>query len=326
MRNIARAALATIATAAVALGMGACATGESTDAKSTETAATQSAEKTDGKLTIVATTGYLGDVAKNIAPDADITVLVGPGGDPHTQPLTTQDTQKLNDADVVLWTSHDMEHQMMDQLDKLGDKQVAAGEAIPEADLLPWEEDGKVEGHDPHVWNSPDNWKHVVTASAEKIAQIDSANADTYKANAEAYNKKIDEAKAEAEKLLSSIPQENRVLITGHDAFNYLGKTFDIEIHATDFVSSESEMSAAQIDELAALIAEKKVPVIFQDNLANPEAINHLKEAVKAKGWDVEVSDKELFADSLGESDPVDTYLGVFKYNAETIAQALTKK
>lgn len=124
--------------------------------------------KEDGKLTIVATTGYLGDAAKNIAPDAEITVLVGPGGDPHTQPLTTQDIEKLNDADVVLWTSHDMEHQMRDQLEKLGDKQVAAGEAIPEADLLPWEEDGKIEGHDPHVWNSPDNWKHVVTASAEK--------------------------------------------------------------------------------------------------------------------------------------------------------------
>ena len=306
-----RHALVTAAVTTAAIPLAAC----TSKSDSTSTQA--------GKLTIVATTGYLGDAAKNIAPDAEITVLVGPGGDPHTQELSTQDTEKLNSADVVLWTSHDMEHKMMDQLDKLGAKQVAAAEAIPEDQLLPWEEDGVVEGHDPHVWNSPDNWKYVVTACADKIAEIDKDNASTYKANAEAYNAKIDQAKADAQAKFDSIPVDERVLITGHDAFNYLGATYDIEIHATDFVSSESEMSAADIDELAALIADKQVPVIFQDNLKNPEAINHLQEAVAAKGWSVEVSDKPLYADSLGEAAPVDTYLGVFSYNADTIVEAL---
>ena len=97
-----------------------------------------------------------------------------------------------------------------------------------------------------------------------------------------------------------------------------------MEIYATDFVSSESEMSAAEIDELAKTIADHKVPVIFQDNLKSPEAIKHLKQAVKAKGWEVEISDKELYADSLGESAPLDTYLGVFEHNANAIAEALS--
>lgn len=311
---------ALISLAALSVGsLAACATDKKKEGSTGASAA-------GGSLSIVATTGYLGDAAKNIAPDATITVLVGPGGDPHTQELTTKDTQAIESADVVLWTSHDMEHKMMDQLEALGAKQVPAAESIPEDMLLPWEEDGVVEGHDPHVWNSPDNWKHVVTACANKIAEIDSANADTYKANAEAYNKKIDEAKETAKKLFDAIPKENRVLVTGHDAFNYLGKTYDIEIHATDFVSSESEKSATDIDELAALIAEKNVKVIFQDNLKNPEAITHLKESVSAKGGSVEVSDKPLYADSLGEAAPVDTYLGVFAYNAETISAALTGK
>ncbi|MDO5720612.1 MAG: zinc ABC transporter substrate-binding protein [Actinomycetaceae bacterium] len=282
------------------------------------------AADSDSALIVVATTGYLGDAVANIAPEADVTVLVGPGGDPHTQPLTTQDTEKINNADLVVWTSHDMEHQMMDQFDKLGDKQIPAGEAIPEDQLLPWEEDGQIQGHDPHIWNSPDRWTYVVNAVGDKLSEIDPDNAETYKANADKYNEEILEAQKEAEELLSQIPKENRILITGHDAFNYLGDSFDIEIYATDFVTSESELSAQQIDELAALIAEAQIPVIFQDNLANPEAINHLREAVHAKGWDVEVSDKELFADTLGEAAPVDTYLGAFRYNAEAIAEALT--
>ena len=171
----------------------------------------------EGQLSIVATTGYLGDAARNIAPDADVTVLVKPGGDPHTQPLTTRDTEKLDSADVVLWTSRDMEHQMMDQLDKLGDKQLAAAGQLDESELLPWEEDGKIEGHDPHVWNSPDLWKQVVQASAEKIGEIDPENADQYTTNAEEYNKKIDAVAADAKEKLERIPKENRVLVTGHD-------------------------------------------------------------------------------------------------------------
>ncbi len=276
-------------------------------------------------LQVVATTGYLGDAVKNIAPEAQVTVLVAPGGDPHTQALSTADAEKVQAADLVVWTSHDMEHHMIEQLEKLGNKQIPAAESIPEGDLLPWEEDGKVQGHDPHVWNSPDNWTHVVTATAKKLGEIDSPNADKYKSNAEAYNQKIMDMKKKAEEKFSGVPQERKFLVTGHDAFNYLGKTFGIEIRATDFVSSEAQISAQEIDELAAFVAEKKVPVIFQDNLANPSAINSVKEAVKAKGWEVEISDTPLFADSLGESAPNDTYLGVFEYNVDTIVKAMTK-
>lgn len=315
-RTLTRAFAALSGLALVAGGLTACSADKAADKEG-------ASDAPKGALNVVASTGYLGDAVANIAPDANVTVLVKPGGDPHTQELSTGDIEAIDKADVVVWTSHDMEHHMMDHFDKLGAKQVAAGEAIPEEDLLPWEEDGKIEGNDPHVWNSPDNWKYVVTATADKLAEIDSANAETYKENAKKYNEKIDEAKAEAQKLFDALPADHRVLVTGHDAFNYLGKTFNLEIHATDFVSSESEKSAAELDELATLIAEKHVGTIFQDNLKNPEAIKHLKEAVAAKGGSVEISDKPLYADSLGESAPVDTYLGVFSYNAKTITDAL---
>ncbi len=314
MKSIKSRALAALFVVA-GLGFSACSTNDVPNAES---------ESKDA-LVVVATTGYLGDAVNNIAPDADVTVLVGPGGDPHTQELTTKDTEKINSADLVVWTSHDMEHKMMDQLDKLGERQIPAAETVPESDLLPWEEDGQIQGHDPHVWNSPDNWKYAVTAIGGKLAEIDPANAETYKQNAESYNEKIDEAKAEAGELLTKIPKERRILVTGHDAFNYLGATYDMEIYATDLVSSESEISAAELDELAEMIAKRKVPVIFQDNLKNPEAINHLTSAVKAKGGQVEVSAQPLYADSLGEEAPVNTYLGVFTYNARAIAEALSQ-
>lgn len=317
MRNRSMMGVAAV-TMSLGLVLAGCSASGTKDASST---------KDDKKLSIVATTGYLGDAVKNVAPEADIKVLVKPGGDPHTQELTTKDTEAIEKADLVVWTSHDMEHKMMGQFDKLGDKQLAAAEGNDiKPMLLPWEEDGKVEGNDPHVWNSPDIWMLVVNHISDKLGKVDPKNADAYKKNAAAYNAKIKDAKEKAAVEFNKIPKENRILITGHDAFNYLGKTFDMKVEATDFVSSESEMSPKQLDELATMIAEKKVPKIFQDNLKNPKAIDNLKKAVKSKGWDVEVSDEELFADTLGEEAPLNTYLGAFQHNAEAISKALTPK
>lgn len=94
-------------------------------------------------------------------------------------------------------------------------------------------------------------------------------------------------------------------------------------MHATDFVSTEAKLSAAELSKLAQFIADNKVPVIFQDNQANPQAITSLKEAVRARGWHVEVSKEELFADSLGAEAPMDTYIGALKHNARAVAEAL---
>ena len=276
-------------------------------------------------LTVYATTGYLGDAVANIAPDAEVITMVGPGGDPHTYQPSTQDIETIRNADAVVWTGLHLEARMDDLLESLGDKQIAVGESLPTTLLLDWPETD-AEGnalHDPHIWNSPEAWSLVVGHIADKLGELDPAGAAQYRANAKAYIAEIKTAAAEAEELLSTIPAESRILVTGHDAFNYFGETYDLTVYATDFVSSEATVSPQEMSELAQLIAENKIPVIFQDNLANPQAITSLKEAVQALGWEVEVSDKELFADSLGAEPGVDTYLGVFRHNARTVSEAL---
>lgn len=278
----------------------------------------------DDTLTVYATTGYLADAVANVAPEAEVTTMVGPGGDPHTYQPSTKDIEKIQNADAVLWNGLHLEAQMIDQLESLGDRQLAVADQLPEEMLLDWPEidDEGNPLHDPHVWNSPGAWSIVVGDIADHLGEIDPDNASEYQQNAEAYQKEIDEAAAEADDLLSSVPKP-RILITGHDAFNYFGDTYDLQVHATDFVSTEAALSPEELSDLADLIADNKVPVIFQDNQANPQAITSLREAVRARGWDVEISDRELYADSLGSDPGVDTYLGVFSHNAEAVADAL---
>ncbi|AWB83316.1 metal ABC transporter substrate-binding protein [Corynebacterium liangguodongii] len=276
-----------------------------------------------GALKIFATTGYLADAARNIAPDAEITTMVGPGGDPHTYQPTTKDLETMRDSDLVVWNGLHLEAHMIDQLESLGDKQLEVGTKVDSGELLPWpDQPGAGEKlYDPHIWNSPALWSQVVDAIGAKLGEIDPERAPEYAAAAESYKGEIAASAQRAQEALATV--HPRILITGHDAFNYFGKTFGFEVFATDFVTTEAAKSPAQISALADTIAHEKVPVIFHDNQANPQAIDALKEAVRSRGWEVEVSDAELFADTLGPTPPTDTYLGAFEHNANVVAEAL---
>lgn len=278
----------------------------------------------NGPLTVYATTGYLADAVANIAPDAEVTTMVGPGGDPHTYQPSTRDIEAMRGADLVLWNGLHLEAQMIEQLESLGDSQLAVGELLPEELLLSWPETDD-EGnplHDPHIWNSPEAWSLVVGHVAERLGEAEPEQAAEYRDNAAAYQAEIAHVHEQAEQQLADIP-EPRVLVTGHDAFGYFGDTYGLEVRATDFISTEAALSATELSELADYIVDHEVPVIFQDNQANPQAITSLREAVEARGWTIEVSTEELFADSLGPTAPVDTYLGVYEHNVDTVAEAL---
>src|SRR5699024_12501372 len=98
-----------------------------------------------------------------------------------------------------------------------------------------------------------------------------------------------------------------------------------LELHATQFVSPKTAKSPQMMLELVELIAQKVIPVIIQDNQTNPQVITALREAVESRGWAVEVSDEELFADTLGATEPTDTYLGTFAHNAQAVTEGLSK-
>lgn len=285
------------------------------------------AEKDDDALTIVATTGYLADAAKELVPDANIVTLVGPGGDPHTYELTTRDVEAMQSADLTVWNGLHLEAHMVEQLEGLGDRQFSADTVLAEENLLAWDdEDDPSATFDPHVWNSPENWQQVVSGMSEKLATIAPDQADSIRDNAKRYNDEIAAADQKISAMMDTIPEHQRLLVTGHDAFQYFGESYDLEVRATDLVSTEAELSAAEINELATMLAKRRVPTIFQDNQKNPQAIASLKESVHAKGWDVTVSDAELYADSLGADEDVDTYLEVLRHNATVVVEGLGGK
>lgn len=277
------------------------------------------------RLHVYATTGYLADVVRTLDPDAEITTMVGPGGDPHTYQPSTRDIQRIEDADAVVWNGLHLEAQMGDLLSSLGDRQVAVGSRIPEELLrpLPSSSAGGETLHDPHIWNDPALWQRVVAVVADHLSTVNPSRSAEYHARAEDYTAEIAAVDASVRRQFDSIPADTRVLVTGHDAFGYLAEAYAFDVHATDFISTSAAISPAQLSALAGLIADRRLPAIFADNQANPQAVTSLREAVIARGWDVHLAPEELYADSLGADPGVDTYLGVLEHNARAITTAL---
>lgn len=277
------------------------------------------------QLTIYATTGHLADAVREIAPEATVTTMVGPGGDPHTYQASTRDIEAMRSADLVVWIGLDLEVQVYPAITSLEDRQLAVGEQIPDELLLDWPQANDTGDplKDPHIWNDPEVWSLVVELITEEIVDLDPDRADTYRANAQDYRDRIDHAHEQARELLATVPAERRVVVTGHDAFAYFGRAYDFKILATDVISTEAQLSPGEISALADLVSAEQIPVIFRDNQANPQAISSLSEAVRARGWQVEIAEAELYADSLGADPGVDTYLGSFTHNVRTIADAL---
>ena len=295
----------------------------------------QSEERADAPLNVVTTTGHLADMVRNIAPDADVTELLGPGTDPHTYVPSTREVQMLRNADIVFWNGLELEVQFTDTLATLGDHAVEVARKLPERELIEFAGHGHDHGHDehghddhgehdPHVWFDLGLWIHVVEIVTDHIVAFDPANEETYRSNAASYVAQLEELDEYARDRFAEIPRERRVLVTGHDGFGYLGHRYGFETLGVFGLSTEDEAGIRDIEELAGFVADRGIPVIFQETIVDDQAPRALREAVAARGGNVTISTARLYSDALSDRGDTATFIGAFRHNVDTIADALT--
>jgi manganese/zinc/iron transport system substrate-binding protein len=200
---------------------------------------------------------------------------------------------------------------------------VAVAEQIEATKLLSWEPEAGLP-NDPHVWNDVRLWQEVVHIVADTLAEADPANAETYQTNADSYAAELDELHAYMLEQVENIPQEQRVLVTAHDAFGYLGRTYGLAVEAVQGLSTETEASTADVQALADIVAAREVPAIFIETTISPRTIEAVQEAVRAEtGRDITIGG-ELYSDAMGEpGTPEGTYVGMMRHNIDTIVAAL---
>lgn len=276
--------------------------------------------------TITTTVGMLADIVRQVAADkATVNQIIGAGVDPHVYNPTRSDLATLLKADAILYVGLVLEGQMADALAKIAKRRpvFAIGDQLPQDYLL----ESATAGHpDPHVWMDVQGWVQAVAVVAETLAEFDPANAAFYKTNAEAYTTRLTDLDAYAKRVLASIPENQRVMITAHDAFNYLGRAYDLEVVGIQGISTESEAGLKDINRIVDLLARRKIPAVFVETSVSDKNVKALIEGAGAKGHTVKIGG-ELFSDAMGKAGTYKgTYIGMIDHNVTTITRALGGK
>jgi len=280
-----------------------------------------------GKPFVVASTSIVADMVATIG-DTLISVhrLMGPGVDPHLYKASAGDVSKLNKAQAIFYNGLHLEAKMADLFNRMAEQKIsiAIAESIDSTELFkPSEYEGL---YDPHIWFNPQLWSQATHAVEQGLSTLLPEQAEIIAQNARMYRDSIAAVHQLVHELVETIPPQQRILITAHDAFGYFGKAYGFEVLGLQGISTAAEAGTRDVQSLVNLIVEKQIRAIFVESSVPARNIQAVQQGVQSKGHHVIIGG-ELFSDALGSSDsPAATYLEMVLYNARTIAEALGGK
>ena len=276
------------------------------------------------KPLIVVTTSLLADAVRNIVQDsARVQSLMGAGVDPHLYKASLGDLEKLMQADYIFYQGLHLEGKLAEVLEKLSrtKKVMALADEIPEQMVRKVDKKGNVP--DPHIWFNVQIWKEVVLTACEKLSVQMPGSAAYFKSNTAAYIKRLDSLDRYVATEILKIPENRRALITSHDAFNYFGAEYHIEVKGLQGISTLSEFGLRDVSDLVKMIIERDIQAVFVETSVSSKSLNAVVAGVRERGKEVRIGGT-LYTDALGEPGSNEgTYIGMMEYNVNTIVKAL---
>jgi manganese/zinc/iron transport system substrate-binding protein len=274
-------------------------------------------------IKVGATVGMVADIVKEVAGStAAVTQIIGAGVDPHVYSPTRGDVAVLMRSEVVFYSGLLLEGQMTEVLAKVGAKRpvYAVTERLQKDYLI---HDNTTNHYDPHVWMDVKGWSKAVEVVTQALADFDPAGVASYQENADRYVKRLLELDAYARKAISSIPASRRVLVTAHDAFNYMGRAYGIEVLGIQGISTESEAGLKDINRIVDTLVARKIPAVFVETSVSEKNVRALIEGAASRGHQVTIGGS-LFSDAMGNPGTYEgSYIGMIDHNVTIITRAL---
>jgi manganese/zinc/iron transport system substrate-binding protein len=280
------------------------------------------------KLNVVTTTSMLTDLVRSVGGDrVEVQGLMGPGVDPHLYKATSKDVAHLQRAKLVVYHGLMLEGQMSELLGRVakgGRPVVAVGDSIPADRLL--RPDDATHHPDPHIWGDAELWSLCIEPVTKALSEADPDGAKEYAARAESHRAELLKLHAWAKERAQSLPTERRILITSHDAFNYLGRAYGFQVVGVQGISTVTEAGLADIVKVTDFIKQKAVKAVFVESSVPRAAIDRISKDSGAKVGG------ELFSDAVGtpgkhtvngETYDESTVVGMLKHNINTVVEAL---
>jgi manganese/zinc/iron transport system substrate-binding protein len=278
----------------------------------------------DGPIEVVGTVGMVCDLVREVGGQrVHITQIIGSGLDPHSFVPTSADVKLIKNADIVFYNGLMLEGKMAEVFKSVG----RSKPVVPVAELLDRKSlasagatDAAAASSDPHLWMDVSAWSSCAAVVADRLSAFDPDHATTYQENLSKLQATLDDLHQYAIEVLGTIPRDRRVLVTSHDAFNYFGRAYGLEVMGVQGISTESEAGVQRINELVDVLVAKQVRAVFTESSVDASMIQALIEGARNRGHAVK-SGKQLFSDAMGAQGTYrGTYVGMLDHNITTVA------
>jgi len=176
---------------------------------------------------------------------------------------------------------------------------------------------------DPHIWFDVHIWKNSVETACQKLSEKMPSHTDYFRTNADVYMKELDKLDQYIRQQVSLIDPEKRVLITSHDAFNYFGAAYGIEVRGLQGISTLSDFGLKDVSDLVKIIIDRDITAVFVETSVSSRSLEAVIAGVRERGGQVSIGGT-LYTDALGEEgQPEGTYIGMMRNNIQTIVKGL---
>lgn len=280
----------------------------------------------DEPFKVVATTGILADMARQVAgPRATVTVLVPPDVDPHSWSPSAAEARDLAGARLVVSNGLGLDAHLEKFIRSATPDAVmieaAAGIDPIEPEHDHADHDHSHEGHDhgeadPHAWLDARLGMQYVAAIRDALAQVDAAHADEYESRAELYTATLRVVDAWTKRELAEIPAEARLIATDHDAFAYFARAYGMETATLRSASRSAEATGERVAEVRSLLAERRVPAIFCEDASSARMMESVARDAGVRFGGL------LHVEALPPA-PDDSYIGLFRTNVRILKENL---
>ena len=265
---------------------------------------------------VVATASIFADMADNIGGgEVEVKTIVPIGGDPHLHEATPADAILVKSADLILKNGLTFEGWLNELIENSG---TGAEVKLITDGIKPIESLKYSNSTDPHAWMSAANGLLYLRNIKDALCRLAPEKKEIFEFNYGIYAQQLEDLHREIHRMIDSIPEQQRILITSHDAFRYYGNEYGIRVEAILGTSTDAEIQTSDIIRLNRIIEESGIPAVFIESTVDPKVLQQL-----AKDNDIGIGGK-LYSDSIGDKESqAPTYLDMLRYNTKTIVTAL---
>lgn len=269
-------------------------------------------------------------LAEQLAGDVlKVEFLLPVGSDPHDFEPTPSQRVKLNNADVVLFTSESFESWIHSLEDTATGKLVDLSEVVVLKETEEHDHDHVVTGpkfaedhdddaYDPHYWLDPSNALAMLEAIREEILLLVPEHSLLVESRYQLIKEALEDT-TELYQALVSEGEELDIVFAGHNTFGYL-TNYDVHV-LTPYsgFSTDVDPTAKSLIEFSELIAELGTNILYVSSTDNNAVIESLLEANPVLETEMLYTLENV---SLAQLEAKNTYQELLMLNYESLSQS----